>query len=328
VLAVAVCIAAAARADAQPVDSTSGALPTRLPAQLVQDLHGAFGEHRARAVHTKGVILQGRFDPDPGARALSKAAVFAASVPVVVRFSDFTGLPAIPDTAYDASPRGLAVKFLLPDGSDLDVVTHSFNGFMVRSSAEFSRFLQALAASGPNAAKPTALDRFLGTHPETKTFLTTRKPPPASYATAAYFGVNAFRFTDAAGRGRYVRYRFVPEAGEHELDDATRATKSPSYLSDEIVARVAATPARFTWYAQLAEPGDPIEDPASAWPETRRLVRLGTLTIDCAGPNTPTADQALAFLPGSLLPGIEVADPMVTIRNAAYPVSASERRRP
>jgi catalase len=27
--------------------------PVRLPAQLVQDFHAAFGEHHARAVHTK-----------------------------------------------------------------------------------------------------------------------------------------------------------------------------------------------------------------------------------------------------------------------------------
>ena len=34
----------------------------------------------------------------------------------------------------------------------------------------------------------------------------------------------------------------------------------------------------------------------------------------------------LAFLPGSLLPGIEIADPMVSIRNAAYPVSFRARQ--
>ena len=88
------------------------------------------------------------------------------------------------------------------------------------------------------------------------------------------------------------------------------------------------TPVRFTWYAQLAEPGDVIDDPSVAWPEGRRLVKLGVLTIDHAGPNTAEADQSLAFQPGSLLSGIEIADPMVTIRNAAYPVSFHERQKP
>jgi catalase len=37
-------------------------------------------------------------------------------VPVVVRFSDFAGVPSIPDTDPRASPRGMAIKFKLPDG--------------------------------------------------------------------------------------------------------------------------------------------------------------------------------------------------------------------
>ena len=34
-------------------------------------------------------------------------------MPVVVRFSDFTGLPNIPDTEVKANPRGFAIKFLM-----------------------------------------------------------------------------------------------------------------------------------------------------------------------------------------------------------------------
>ena len=323
--------AAAATPTSRPTAPTSGladSLPVRLPAQLVQDFHSAFGAHHARAVHTKGVILQGQFEPSAEGRTLSRATVFTTSVPIIVRFSDFTGIPDIPDTSYNASPRGFAIKFLMPDGSNLDIVTHSFNGFLTHNSAEFSEFLRAIGASGPDAVKPTTLDKFLATHPVARHFLTTQKPPPASYATAAYFGVNAFQFSDAAGHGRYVRYRFVPESGEHYLDASSLATKSPTYLIDEIVQRVTSTPVRFTWYAQLAETGDVIDDPSVAWPEGRTLVKLGVLTIDRAGPNTAASDQALAFQPGSLLSGIEIADPMVTIRNAAYPVSFHERQNP
>ena len=32
-------------------------------------------------------------------------------MPVIVRFSDFTGLPDIPDTEVKANPRGFAVRF-------------------------------------------------------------------------------------------------------------------------------------------------------------------------------------------------------------------------
>ncbi len=318
-------VAAAPAVAVDPPDRP-GLSQTPLPAQLVKDLHGAFGEHRARAIHAKGIVLQGKFEPSVEAKTLSRASVFGGPIPIVVRFSDFTGIPNIPDTAQDASPRGLALKFQMADGSDLDIVSHSFNGFPVASVAEFGLLLRAIAASGPNAAKPSTLDSFLAAHPIAKTFLTAQKPPPESYATAAYYGVNAFLFIDASGSSRPVRYRFVPEAGEHYLDDAALKTKSPDYLSREIETRVAGKPVRFTWYAQLAEPGDKIEDPSVAWPDNRRLVALGVVTIDRIGPNTPQADKALLFLPGTLPPGIGIADPMVTVRNAAYPVSAQERQ--
>ena len=74
---------------------------------------------------------------------------------------DFTGIP-------DANPRGFALKFTLPDGSSADVVTHSFNGFPTATAEEFRKLLLAIPVSGPGAAKPTALDTFLGAHPIAK----------------------------------------------------------------------------------------------------------------------------------------------------------------
>ncbi|MGI4878988.1 MAG: catalase family peroxidase [Janthinobacterium lividum] len=301
-------------------------LPTRLPAQLVQDFRGAFGEHHARAVHAKGVILQGSFMPSAEARTLSSALLFTHAVPVIVRFSDFTGLPDIPDTSGSANPRGFAVKFLMPDGSNLDIVNHSFNGFPVATAAEFSTLLEALAHSPAGTPAPTPFDGFLASHPRAKTFFGTQKPPPESFATTEFYGVNAFYFTDGNGHSVPVRYRFVPEAGQHYLDDATLRGKSPTYLVDDITVRVAKAAVRFTWFAQLGEPGDAIDDPSVAWPASRRLVKLGVITIDKAGPNTTAADRALSFMPGTLPPGIGIADPMLTIRNVAYPLSFHERQ--
>jgi catalase len=326
-LAVATLLGAAATpVFAVDLPGESAASRTPLPAQLVKDLHSAFGDNHARAVHAKGIILQGKFEPSVEAKTLSRAAVFDVPVPILVRFSDFTGIPNIPDNTYDASPRGLSIKFNMPDGSNLDIVNHGFNGFPVATAAEFGLLFRAIAASGPNAAKPSALDSFLAAHPIAKTFLTSQKPPPESYATAAYYGVNAFMFTDASGISRPVRYRFIPEAGEHYLDDALMKKKSADFLSREIEQRITGKPVRFIWYAQIAEPGDKIEDPSIAWPESRRLVALGVLTIDRIASNTPQDDKALQFLPGTLLPGIGIADPMVTVRNAAYPVSAEGRQ--
>src|SRR5207237_4782250 len=43
--------------------SQSAAAQSELGAQLVDDLHTAFGKHHARAAHAKGVILEGSFTP-------------------------------------------------------------------------------------------------------------------------------------------------------------------------------------------------------------------------------------------------------------------------
>jgi catalase len=300
--------------------------PERLPAQLVQDFHAAFGEHHARAVHTKGLILQGTFTPSAQARELCRAQLFMeSSVPVVVRFSDFTGLPNIPDTEVKANPRGFAIKFLMPDGSNMDIVNHSFNGFPVSTSSDFSALLQAIAHSGGEPTPGSELDTFLSSHPTAKTFLTTQTQLPESWATTSFYSVNAVQFTDAQDRNRFVRYQFMPDTGEHSLAPGEEAMKSADYLSDELAARVAANPVRFTWYAQIAEDSDVIDDPATAWPDDRERVPLGHIVIDQVGPNSPKADRSLAFNAGTLPPGIEIADPMLTIRNASYPHSFQER---
>jgi catalase len=103
------------------------------------------------------------------------------------------------------------------------------------------------------------------------------------------------------------------------------AAQGPNYLRDEIAARVAKAPAKFEWFAQLAEGGDAIEDPSVAWPESRKLVHLGTITIKAIDVR-PNADKELLFLPGRLCAGIETADPMLNVRNAAYPISFGQRQ--
>ncbi len=314
VLTVAICGAAAAADDATP-------------AELIDSLHQAFGTHHARAVHAKGVLLEGTFQPDEAARSLSKSPLFAdGPVDVVARFSDFTGLPDIPDTSPQANPRGLAIKFKLADGSTSDVVTHSFNGFPVATAAQFGELMRAIGASGPDAPKPTALDTFLASHPIAKQFLTSQKPAPVSYATLSYFGVNSFAFINAGGKRAFVRYRFVPVVGEQFLDAEAIAKKSPDYLIDEIGSRVAGNPAKFVWYAQVSASADAIADPSVAWPESRRLVKLGTVTLTRLVANQSATDKTLMFLPANVTAGIEPADPMIAVRSATYPISFSARQ--
>jgi catalase len=297
------------------------------PQQMVDALYSAFGDHRSRAVHAKGIMAVGTFEPASEAADISKASIFArGTLPIIVRFSDFTGIPNIPDTVGDANPRGFALKVQLPDGSSADVVSHSFDGFPTATSAEFRELLLAIGSSGAGSAKPTALDGFLANHPIAKTFLTTQKPPPESYATLSYFGVNAFQFADAGDHKRFVRYRFVPTGGDVILAPQRLAEMGPNYLQTELPERLAKSPVEFVWYAQIAETSDVIGDPSIAWPESRRLVKLGTIHIDRMAPDAAATDKATLFAPLNIPAGIAPADPMLEIRQGAYPLSFNHRQ--
>jgi catalase len=299
---------------------------SHLAGAIVSTLRQVFGKHRARAAHAKGIVVEGRFAPTVETRALSTAAAFAGdTLPITVRFSNSTGLPDIADADDQASPHGMAVRFHACEGKNLDVVAHSFNGFPTATAQDFAELMHAISTSGPDAAKPTALDKFLASHPVAVRFLTSQKPPPVSFAALAYFGVNAVAFIDAAGKRTHLRYRFVPQDGEQYLDATARAKMGPNYLGEEIARRLVGNPVMFDWKAQVAETGDRLDDPSTAWPESRRLVTLGTLTIERLAADQAVADKIL-FGPGLLPSGIEAADPMLKIRDMAYFLSSKERQ--
>jgi catalase len=299
---------------------------TSSPDQLVDALHTAFGTHQARAVHAKGIILEGVFTPDPNASSLTNAIhLQKTKSKIIVRFSDFTGIPDIPDNVGGANPRGFAIKFIMPDGQSTDIVGHSFNGFPTENSDQFRELLLAIGASGPDSPKPNALDSFLGTHPIAKTFLTTQKLP-ASYATINYFGVNSFKFTNNNGVSHFIRYQFVPEDGEQLLTSEQFSMAGPQYLQIEIKERVASKTIRFKLYAEIAQAGDQIGNPSIAFPAGREKILLGYIEIKTLAVNTSTEDKALSFSPTNIPDGIETADPMLDLRGKAYPISVKERQ--
>jgi len=296
--------------------------------QLVDALNKVFGVHPGlRANHPKGVVLEGTFTPSAQAASVSKAAHFKKQkkpIPVIVRFSAGSGLPTVPDT--NEMPRGMAVKFSLPDGGKTDIVVLSYNGgFPVATADDFRDFLLAIAASGPDAPKPTALDNFLSTHPAAKAFVEAPNPPPVSYGTLPYFGINAFKFTNAKGNTTHVRYQLEPVAGTQYLSKEQVSSKGPDYLTMEIQERVRRGGVKFKWWAQVAERDDKVDNPTIVWPDTRKKVELGTITITKAVADSQAAQKKLLFLPGALVPGIEAADPMIAARSAAYIVSLSRR---
>jgi catalase len=294
--------------------------------QIVDVLTKLFGPHPGfRSNHAKGLVVEGSFKATTEAAYLSKAALFNGSaIPLVVRFSDATGLPNIPDGAPFANPHGMAIKFHLPGGSDTDIVTNSLKFFPVANGSDFRDLLLAAAESPPDAPKPTKLEQFLAAHPSAVAANATVKTPD-SFADEDYYGINAFIFVNKANQKQAFRYHLVPEHSVH-LDPAEAAKKSPDFLIEEMQERLKKGPVTFHLMAQLASSGDPLNDATKPWPDDRKTVDLGAVTLTKAAENSVEAQKPLLFLPGQLTDGIEPSDdPMIDTRNGAYAVSFSRR---
>ncbi len=295
---------------------------------VLQQFDTIFGLHPGfRPAHAKGVMLTGIFTPAAGAQQLTKAPhVTRPSTPVTVRFSNSTGIPTIPDNAADANPRGLAIRFNVAEHVHTDIVSHSTDGFPTHDGQEFLEFLKAVAACGPETPSPKPIEQFLGSHSATLAFVQTPKPFPSSFARETYFGVTAFAFTNASGETRFGRYRIIPEQGNEFLSDGEVAKLTPNFHFDEIVARIAKGPVRFTIVVQVAAADDRTDDSTVHWPEDREFVKLGDLEL-----SETVADMLeqkhIIFDPLPRIEGIEPsADPLLELRAAIYLLSGRRRR--
>ncbi len=288
-------------------------------ANKVDGVHPGF-----RAFHAKGVVVEGTFKASTEAARLSRATLFnGTSIPVIARFSDGSGMPTVPDGS-PAMPRGIAIRYHLPGGGDTDMVTNSFKFFPVGTGEDFRDLLQAIVASPPDAPKPTRLEQFFGSHPNAPKAIGSL-PIPDSFADEEYHGIDAFIFVNKSGQRQAVRYVIAPEKLVH-ITPEEAAKLPPNYLFDDLAKRVAQKPLVFHLKAQLAEPGDQTKDASQPWPDDRKLVDLGVLTLTKVLPDSAEAEKKLLFLPTNLTPGIELSDdPLPGVRTAAYGVSFGRR---
>ena len=148
---------------------------------------------------------------------------------------------------------------------------------------------------------------------------------PQALRTSSINGVDAFVFTDKAGHKQAFRYIIAPERVVH-LTSAEAATKSADYLVDDLPKRLAAGPVTFHIKAQLAAAGDPTSDATKPWPDDRKVVDLGVLTVEKVVADSAAAQKTLLFMPGNVTDGIEPSDdPLIAARDAAYAVSFGRR---
>jgi catalase len=299
------------------------------PVQVVDSLEGTFGVHPGqRRNHTKGTCAVGEFSGTPEAATLSRSKLFTqAHVPVVARFSIAGGNPDVPDTTANA--RGMAVEFRLSDGSRQHMTMLNTPVFGAATPATFNAMLIA-SRPDPSTGKPDPdkLREFFASHPDAlaqSSFLMTHDPP-VSYANETYFGIHTFQFVDAKGSAHAVKWRFVPRDGERRLTAAETASAPKDFLEHRLIERASEAPVYWDMIVYLGEPGDPVDNPTIAWPETRKHFRAGTLTITKATPQVGAECEQVNFDPLVMADGIApTSDPILLFRSPAYGISFGRR---
>ena len=239
---------------------------------------------------------------------------------MIARFSSSTGIPDLPDTDPNGNPRGFALRFSLaetPRRVHTDIISHSVPFFPAPDGQSALEFFQSI----PNGT----IGEYVASHPAALAFVQAPKPFPSSFGREAYYSVNAFKLVSADGKGTFVRYRFVPVAGEDHLSDDAAKEKSANYLFDGVPETLKTGPIQFQLKAQVAQDGDVTDDNTKHWPDDREIVDLGLVSLESVYED---ADQkTIIFDPVPRVEGVEPsADPLLDIRASVYLQSGRERR--
>jgi catalase len=273
-----------------------------------------------RVTHAKGVLLTGTFTATPEARSLTRAAHMQGDpVRITVRFSNGAGDPHSPDAAVN-DPRGMAVKFYLPDGTETDLALQTWPVFPAATPEEFHGLMKAQNTG------TVATEEYLSGHPHIAAALDAIAAigdPPLAWGRTRFNSMNAYRLVDADGRGRHVRFRFEPVDGVASLPESQWGTADRDYLMAGVLEQV---PVRHRLLAQLAAEGDQTVDPSRAWPEDREWVDLGL--VECTGPDTEREQNGDVLVndPTRVTDGIEMSDdPILAFRYYVYADSVRRR---
>ncbi|OBK51641.1 catalase family peroxidase [Mycobacterium sp. 1081908.1] len=292
------------------------------PDEAIAAIRGTGGAQPGhRALHAKGTLYRGTFTATPDAAGLSRAKhLDGSTVPALIRFSNGSGNPSQRDGVPGV--RGLAVKLTLPDGSTTDVSTQTARLFV---SSTPDGFVDLLKAMRPSPTTPLRMAKYFLTHPRlfgALPVLRDANKVPTSYATIEYHGLHAFRWVAADGSARFVRYHWVPAAGEKgRAPDGD----GPDFLTEELNARLATGPVRFDFRVQVAGPNDSTVDPSAAWQSTQ-VVTVGTLQIDGLDTQRERGGDIVVFDPMRVTDGIEPSDdPVLHFRSLAYSASVKLR---
>lgn len=291
-----------------------------------------------RVVHARGYGAHGYFETTEAIPDLTSAHLLQEKgrrVPAFVRFSTVAGNKGSVDLARDA--RGFAVK-LYTDEGNWDIVGNNIPVFFIQDAMKFPDLVHSVKEA-PDRAFPQAQSAhdnfwdFISLMPEAMHMVMwtmSDRGIPRSFRFMEGFGVHTFRFVNAEGQSKFVKFHWKPKQGLQ------------SVLWDEAVKINGADPdfhRRDLWGAiqngdfpewelgvqvfdeEFADRFDfDVLDATKLIPEEDVPVRIiGRLVLDRVVDNFFAETEQVAFCTQNIVPGVDFTnDPLLQGRNFSY----------
>ena len=291
-----------------------------------------------RVVHARGFGAHGYFQVYEPMTEFTRAKFLqdpSVKTPVFVRFSTVVGSRGSADTVRDV--RGFATKFYTEEGN-YDLVANNIPVFFIQDAIKFPDVVHSIKPEPHNeipqasAAHDTFWDFIVNTPEITHMimWLLSDRAIPRSYRMMEGFGVNTFRFVNAQGKARFVKFHWKPLLGVHSLvwDESQKlAGKDPDYHRRDLwdAINMGDYP-EYELGVQLLEEEEEFKfdfdilDPTKFWPEEIIPVRrIGKMTLNRNVDNFFAETEQVAFHPANVVPGIDFTnDPLLQGRLFSY----------
>jgi catalase len=291
-----------------------------------------------RIVHARGTAAHGYFQVYEPLAELTRAGFLqdpAARTPVFARFSTVAGSRGSTDLARDV--RGFAVKFYTEEGN-FDLVGNNIPVFFIQDAVKFPDLIHAVKPEQHNeipqaaSAHDTFWD-FISLMPESMhmiMWVMSDRAIPRSLRMMEGFGVHTFRFVNAEGKARFVKFHWKPLLGLHSVvwDEAQKISgKDPDFHRRDLWEAIDNGDfPEWELGVQIVEEEDEhkfdfdLLDPTKLIPEELVPVRrIGKMTLNRNPDNFFAETEQVAFHPGHIVPGLDFTnDPLLQGRLFSY----------
>ncbi|CZT55637.1 Vegetative catalase [Eubacteriaceae bacterium CHKCI005] len=310
--------------------------PVLLQDSILHETLATFVNHKPleRVLHVKGYGAFGYFQPYQSMSKYTKACFLqdpAQRTPTFTRFSLMIGSQDTPDSCRNV--RGFSTKFYTKDGI-FDLLCNQIPVFFLRDAMRFPEAIAALSPSPVNnLPDPSLFWDFIARTPQAMhmlTWLYSDVGTSCSFQTMGGHGVNTFVWCNAEGKRWYVKYHWIPLAGERYIDrhEAQQTAGQNPYIAGQSLYHSLARGQviEYELRVQLMDPADennvpfdPLDD-TKIWSETQYpLLPVGLLTLEHNPDDYRSQVEQSAFSPANLIEGIELSnDAMLQGRSFIY----------